>query len=426
MKIKLMIVTINSWRDENSIGNTFSNWLAGMTDIDISNVFMREENPNNNVCSNYFRITEKMLIKNFFHPKRIGQRLITKNEFSENSQSISDENKMKRIISKHNYTIFYMLKDFLWSIGLWKNEKFKEFIKNNNPNIIFSFAMSGAQYYHMLKFLKKQTNSKIVLYISDNVYGKFNNKNKGIYNKICDRRFKKLLQLADKVYGTSKELSDVYSKEFDIDITPLYKGAAIDSSVKRYVNKPIKMVYAGNLLYGRLETLIELSNAINKINIDETKCELFIYSVSDISKNQLDIFKANKGCYFMGGKPYEEIKKIIKSSDIVLHVESFNQDEIEKVKFSFSTKIIDCLQSESVLLAIGPKGISSIEYIRNIEGATVIDDLEEIESKLFGLLKDSNDIIRNANKIKKFAYEHHDIEQVQNGLFKDFSTLVNK
>ncbi len=46
----------------------------------------------------------------------------------------------------------------------------------------------------------------------------------------------------------------------------------------------------------------------------------------------------------MGPRSYDEIKHIMHEADVVLHVESFDEKSIETVKYSFSTKIIDCLQ----------------------------------------------------------------------------------
>lgn len=66
----------------------------------------------------------------------------------------------------------------------------------------------------------------------------------------------------------------------------------------------------------------------------------------------------------MGPRSYDEIKHIMHEADVVLHVESFDEKSIETVKYSFSTKIIDCLQSGSQILGVGPSGIASIEYLK--------------------------------------------------------------
>lgn len=68
---------------------------------------------------------------------------------------------------------------------------------------------------------------------------------------------------------------------------------------------------------------------------------------------------------------YEKMKKLMNQSDIVLLVESFNQDNISDVQYSFSTKIIDCLQSGCGVMAIGPQNISAIEYLRTVRVLTL-------------------------------------------------------
>jgi chlorite dismutase len=127
----------------------------------------------------------------------------------------------------------------------------------------------------------------------------------------------------------------------------------------------------------------------------------------------------------MGARPYEEIKVILNEADIVLHVESFEKEQMEAVKYSFSTKIIDCLQSGSVVVGIGPSGIASIEYLRRVPGTIIIDTERTLEERIEEVLNESCNYISNADKTRRFAINNHSIESVRTSLRREFRMIIN-
>ena len=114
--------------------------------------------------------------------------------------------------------------------------------------------------------------------------------------------------MVDKVYGVSQMLCEEYMNLYKIQITPLFKGCDM-TPCKKKVGNPIQVVYAGNLLYGRDETLKTLAAGISEINHGEKKIQLSVYSgtlVSDEMRESLNI----EGCSTLyAARPYEEIKK---------------------------------------------------------------------------------------------------------------------
>lgn len=128
----------------------------------------------------------------------------------------------------------------------------------------------------------------------------------------------------------------------------------------------------------------------------------------------------------MGRRPYEEIKTILHDADYVLQVESFEQEQIDYIHYSFSTKIIDCLQSGSAVLAIGPAGIASIEYLRKIEGVIVIDSIDNIWDVVSQAIEETDSIITNAEKIREFATAHHDMTTNRQNLREAFCSLLKE
>lgn len=418
--MRILIVSNIELDDTNAAGNTFSNWLTDWPDTEISSLYCRAAVPHNAFCNSFYSVSSLNIVKNLFTPWKIGKYTKKENKGKESTSEIED-----RLIKKTklgHLSALYILNDIVINTRLWQNKKYKEYIHNFNPDIVFYFAKSEAFLYQNLKFLKHYTNAKFVAYFADDMYSMY--QRKGLKNWIFRHRFPKLITMADKNYGASVLMCDTYSNLFNISLTPLYKGCKI-SNVKRTLDVPIKIVYAGNLYYGRENTLAAIAKALKCINAEKQLATLEIYTntiITDRISNSLNIDGVSK---IMGGRPFSEIQKILKSADIVLHVESFDPENIKIVRLSYSTKISDCLQSGSMMLVVGPNGIASVEEAKLIDGVMVINDEQSIQHKLNTLLNAPELILDAATKTNKVAKEKFPIEVVRKGLYNDFVKLLN-
>ena len=122
--------------------------------------------------------------------------------------------------------------------------------------------------------------------------------------------------------------------------------------------------------------------------------------------------------------PYNEIKRLMREADIVLHVESFDETQIKLVRLSFSTKITDCMQSGSMMMAIGPMSVASISYANNVPGCVVVNDLKNIDATIRSLINSKSTILKNAEKTNNFAKENIILDKIQKRLRNDFNSLL--
>lgn len=428
--INVLIITDSAWSDSNSIGNTLSNFFNNWNNVEFSNLYARTNSPNNKICSNYYSITEKEIMANILTPSKIGRSFKLTNDGLKNNL-INHENEMKEkkffdFFRKYNNTIFLILRDIIWGIGLWKNEKLTKYLSEVKPDIIFAFCSPYFYQHDVLMYCKKNTKAKLSLFIADDIYS-YNKK--GVlaltYKFFSRKVIKRTINASERVYGASGLLCDEYSEIFKKDIVPLYKGCDTrDISVNFRVSNPIKIVYAGNLFWGRHKTIGALVDAMEIINKDSIKVVLEIYTNTSItSEIEEDIIRENTS-KIMGSRSFDEIKGILNKADIVLHAESFNSEDIKTTRLSFSTKIIDCMQSGNCIMAIGPDNIASIEYLKNIDGPLVITNRGNILSELHSLVKNSDDILNRAKKVKEYAIENHNIFDVQKKMQEDFKNII--
>lgn len=424
--MNVLVVGGGSWDDTTSLGNTLSNFFGELENVDFYNLYFRETLPNNKVCTNYFRITTKELLKNFLNPPKNGKYLLFETApHGKPDDAGIREKKAISAIHRYNLKAIYDLEDFLWYTGKWKNEKLDHFLDMCKPDIIFSFAAGNSYMVLPIEYIKKKTGAKLVLFVADDMHTTYRIKNDS-HTKRMRRDFDKLMMLADKVYGVSEELCEYYRSLYHICVTPLYKGCSIDAPIKTTVNDPVRLIYAGNLLFGRDTTLIALVDALDSLNKDKQRAVLDIYSgtlVTDAVRNKLN---RKHTAVFHGKRSYEEIKEQMCQADIVLHIESFEEDNIPMVRYSLSTKIIDCLQSGSVMLTIGPKGISSVEYPRKIPGVIVIDNINDLSKNLQTLLDKPEYFPLWAEQTRQYAEKHHGHKMLCDQLLHDFNNIISE
>ena len=375
-----------AWDDKNSFGNTISNWFFGKewSSDYFFNFYCRSQLPDNSLNVDYYCLTLIDIIKGTFRFKIKGKEFssneIEKMRTNQNNSAEIEKRRIDRFHKKKNKWIYY-INDLVWMSKIWLNNSFKSFVQERKPDIFFAFAYSPASLWSVISYLKKNTNCKIVLFIADNVRGSFSGY-KRLRRSVNTKLLDKCINAADKLYAVSDEMSELYSNIYRRKVTTLYKGCDLSSKLKSKTNNPIIFTYAGNLLWGRDDTLSIVAKSIEKLNRNGVRAKLKVYSGATITpelEKKLSIPNASE---LMGSRTYGEIKQILHDSDVVLHVESFEEDTKELVKYSFSTKITDCLQSGSQVFGIGPKDIASIEYIRKVDGAIVVDEIDSIQNAI--------------------------------------------
>lgn len=419
--MRILIISNIELSDTNAAGNTFANWLTGWPDTEVSSIYSRDAIPHNDFCSSYYCISPISVLKNLLTPRKIG-KYFKKTELPKNESSSIEASLIKN--TKRGYLPFLnLLYDLIISSRIWQNKRYREFIKDYHPDIVFSFAKSEAFLYQNLKYIKKHTSAKIVYFFADDMYSIY--QQNGLLKKIFLKRFLKLITLADKNYGASQLLCEIYSNLFNINITPLYKGCLIGEP-KKTINRPIRIVYAGNLYYGREKTLAIIAKALKNINSNGQIAALEIYTNAVITPEVDSLLNIKGSSMIMGSRPFDVIQKIMKESDVVLHVESFDPKDIKIVRLSYSTKMSDCLQSGAMMMIVGPNGIASVEEGKLIDGVEVISDERRIEPRLREIISNHKLILDATSRTNAVAKEKFPISIVRKRLHDDFVNMLNR
>lgn len=419
--MNVLVIGNGAWVDTSSLGNTFSNFFSGWENTEFYNIYFRGTAPQNDVCDNYFSITDMDIVRNWFRPDRIGRR-IHKKDAGNLVKVAKNEKKIISYIHKFKFGLAYEVEDLLWQSDIWKNKKLDEFIDESSPDIIFTFASGNNNVVRTIKYIKDRTHAKIVTFIADDILSSYVKKNRRRRKRLISN-LEYLLSNSDKVYGITEELCNIYSKYASKDVAILKKGCTEFSPINSEYSLPLKLVYAGNLLYGRAQTLVKLVNVLSELNQNNSSFICDIYTGTELDIDVQEKLNIDGTSQIKGEVPYNIVMNKLAEADIVIHLESFEKQNIDLVRNSFSTKIIDCFQSGSLILAIGPSELASIKYLKNISGTFVVDDIDNLKDVLSNILISLESLNMRTKKIRDFALENHDANINRLNLQNDFKKI---
>lgn len=417
--MRILIISKYAWDDKLAGGNTLSNFFSGWSGTEFYSLYCRDSMPDNKCCNKYYSISPINILKNIFTPQRIGKQFTLTGDGGNNS-TVNAEDTLKHASKRHKF-VFELIHDMIYASKIWLNKKLKKFINEANPDIVFCFGVPDAFTYQMVKYVKGHLNCAIVSYYVDDHYNNVSRWN--LLHKLGRKRLKKIASMSDKRYAISQMMCDEYEREMHTDFNLLFKGCVISEVIPKD-NSVLQMTYAGNLFYQRDSILAEIATIISNLNVQmDRKAHLDIYTsttLCDEIDRKLNIDGVSK---VHQARSYKEIVEIMQKSDIALFVESFDPCQIKAVRLSFSTKITDCLQAGTKVLAIGPSDIASIAFLKSIPGVTVISNLDNLKPVIQSFLLQSSSLTDDVIKTNEYSKKNFTVSVVRKRLQNDFIQL---
>lgn len=431
--IKILIISNTPWDDNNSFGSSFSNIFGGNSNYEIANIYCQFGFPNTTVCKHFFQITEKGIIQNLLGKQQFSGKQI----FHSNKEDLSGailspkETKFINKLKILRWQIFLWMRDLIWSTRKWKSKAMDDFITDFKPDLIF-VPIYHSTYLNIISlYLKNKLGIKMVGYIADDNYTLKHFSISPLFwiDRLIKRRYvKKAIDQCEILYTITETQKKEYNAIFGNKCKVLYKGGNFEDFFhkKTILNNTIKLVYTGNLGNSRWKTLARIGEALQTSNNNGIKAQMYIYSQTPLSAFALKKLQIENTVYFMGAIPASKVKDVQRDADILVHVESFELSERSSARLSFSTKIVDYLESGRCILAVGWKKTGAIEYLVQNDAAIVITDVSQIYSKVSNLINNKKTIFDYAVKGFELGKKNHQIEKIRNSLYDDLVSVVIK
>lgn len=418
---RVLIISHNCFSKSGSNGRTLANFFRGYPQEKLSQFYIYNEIPDEDVCQNYCRVTDVDVIKScipFMH-SQMGRVKLNKERTTISSYAKNKEIKRTPLI--------YLIRNLFWKMKRWQTKDFFNWINQFNPELVLFQAGDASFMFELALSIAKVNEIPLIIYNSESYF--FKEKNylseslgSDFFYKIFHKDFKKEAYKAIQYASHCIYISEALKKEYDTFFNKK-SSVIMTSTTVKYDTLCVKngFVYLGNLGVGRYESLLEIGEELYAINND------YCLDVYGLCTNEIkEILNTAVGIRYKGVVSYSEVIEIMKRSKLVFHVESFSKFYQWDSRFAFSTKIADCLAVGTCLFVYAPEGIALTDYLIKHDVACVATKKFELREKLEELIiseEKRNYYIKNAIDIAK---QNHDLIRNKNKFIDIIQTIGEK
>lgn len=430
-KIRLLVITYLPWRDDNNIGNSYSNIFRNTEDkYELAHIYIRDGMPQNELVHEYYHISEKKLINRFWGKhEKIGQYIHIQDAKNMPQDQFSNLYNKARLL---RWEIFFMIREWVGLGNSWKTLEFEKFLDRFKPDIVFGTLSAYPIITNIMCYVSKSRCIPLITYPWDDHYSfnKFSLSPFYWLHKIQGRYYqRKAAAQSEFLYVISDLMKHTYEKTFNKECKILYKGHDFRNTPVPALlpfNKPIHLIYMGNIGGGRWETLAFLAQSIKRINtrLNETSFKLDIYTLSPLDSKIRRALNIEGSSMLNSPVSNDMVDETLAQADILLHVEPLKEKDYCYYKASFSTKLVDYFYKRKTILSLG--GITaSTDYLKKND-ATIYVDTNNLDDELMEICKNPQKLNEYADKAWDCGKRNHQISDIQNAMYKDFQNIVSK
>lgn len=401
MDMRVLIISHNVISETGNMGKTIRSYFTRFEPGEVAQFYIQNEIPEDfSICRNYYRFTDSDAVHSVFSPSRRGT--ICRRAAKPSGEASGEKNaflKSAYRFGKKKGSSAYAVRNFVWNRSRWKNEQFRKWILEFDPDVIFFMSGDYAFMYDIARYASDCTGKPLAVVCVDDYYRY--NRNAGTW--AGRREFRKFMEKvretmkrAGMIFTICEPMSRDYAELFGKECRTLYTSAASDPvSLKKGADR---ISYIGNLDNGRHLQLASMGRALKQMNRDHEPKRIDVYS-GESRPEILSVLSEENGIRFHGRIGPEEVRRVMAGSLAVIHTESFEEKYKRIVHYSVSTKIADTLMNGPCLIAYGPKGIASMDYLADNRAAFVITEESALKDGLERIITDHalrEEILHNA------------------------------
>lgn len=354
----------------------------------------------------YFQLCDKDIIKG-----KLGKKYRGRAVEAIQKKDIDVEKQNTTLLRKYNIKrspALICLRELLWKHS-WNSLQLQKWLDEIQPEKVFFLAGDCVYAYDICKWICNRYKCRLFTYITDDyVLSRsketfFEKKHRTSVRKVL----KECAKSSDIFFTICNRMREEYASLFGVDSEILINqcGFLYDEvlSVESDKKDEIVFVYAGSLYYGRDEVLLELARTLKRINEKlkqgQKKSRLRIYSNAKPCEELLEEMERIGTVSFDGVLQQEELKTQLNLCNVPVFVESFNEEQMEKTRLSFSTKVPEYLSLKKPILAIGPAGIGSMDCLEEV--SFCVNQMSQMDDVVMELLTNTE----KRRLLSKMAYE---------------------
>lgn len=417
---RVFVIGNNCLSQTNANGRTLSEFFFGYPKEKLAQFYIKKGTPNFDVCERFYFVSDREAVKAVLN-RKVGRPIRPQDmDGADQSAAASAPAEAGKDTAKklRKKVAAVMARNLVWNLGCWKNRQFWEWVRDFDPQCIVFQSGDSTFMVRLAYDLSVKLNIPLILYNSEDYYFKeenyFNDRAldnflyKAFFIRDYRRRFRKLMERAAHSVYICPSLKELYDEEFHRPSTVLMTATHVTCGEgNRTADDPAaeKKVfsYLGNLGLKRYESLVEIANALNRI---DPAYQLDVYGRAS-AEACVRAFAACPNIRYKGFVSYDEVVAIMKQSDLLFHAESFDPAIVDQLRYAFTTKIADSLASGTCFVFYAPPSIEGSKYLTANGCACVITDPADLENGLRRVLNHRDLREQYVQRALQVAAENH-------------------
>lgn len=430
--MRILLITDEEWNDAVYGNNVLTNWFEGF-DAEFAQIYCSPGLPYNNICDCYFQITDAQMARSLYTGKRPGGIVQKPTQEADVKQSKVNAQragsyKWLKQLSLYAHTPMMMVRDAIWCWGRYDKKALKQFVDDFQPDVVFCPRMFTPKLRRLEKIVSSMTDAPFVAFTADNE-ASFNCYSWSplfwLRRLAIHHSFKKHVGLYRHYFMFSEDQAQEYNQQYGLPTSCLYKcGSFAEKFEPKAVNNPIRMIYAGRLYCNRWKTLAAIGEALEKLNQDEERMILDVYTADVLTNKQERVLGSFKHLHVHAPITSTQLTEEYKKADIALHVESFDKEFRLATRYSFSTKIIDLMASSCAIMAICWDNHAGYQYLKQHDAAFCISSYDDILPMVEKICGEPTLISEYAEKAWKCGQENHTSEIIRRQIKDTFEKVI--
>jgi hypothetical protein len=410
---KILIVGANTFDGSDATSITLKNLYSRWDKDKIAFIYLTSNSTLKNNSKHIFPVSRRK----FFNLNSPGNTTLIQEIKSARSivvgvQGLAASSSLKNKFFNFLHTVFsayYSLVPYQYSSDL------DGFIRKFKPDIIYSPLGSIGIMKLVLKVSNKYNLPVVPHFMDDWVTTMFANNLFLTIPRLAQNRYlHKILKLTVHGFTISEKMATEYTSRYKKPFVALMNCVEIPKldlySVKQEHDDCIRFSFCGGLHLNRWVSLVFLCNSLrNTANIK--KIEFQIYTTESDWELYKNHFQKFPFVHYMGFVPNSDLLNYQIQQDVLIHVESFDKKIMNYTRLSISTKIPEYLALKKTIIAVGPPGIASIEYLKENNCAIIVDSYdEERTQKILSKLFDEDSIQSLSNNSYSLFLKNHTLD----------------
>lgn len=396
--MKVLIISHNPMGGDSNMGKTLQSYFGAFSSGELAQFYIHPEDvPEDSRCRNCYRFTD-------------GDALRTWIPWAGGREKTGLTGAVYQYGRRRTAGI-YLLRNLLWKFCRRDGDAFRNWVDGFSPDVVFLASGDYAFLYEVALAVADRKKIPLAVSCMDDYY--LHNRNAGsVLGRLVHRSFlktvRKTMARAGGIFTICPAMKTEYEALFGKPCDILHTPAPIWETGTG--NKRTGISYIGNLGFDRDEQLARMGRALQSLNDPKLPQFIDVYS-QEQDPQRLRLMTPENGIRFHGGISSDRVQEVMESSMAVIHTESFDEQMQDLVRFSVSTKIPESLRNGPCIIAYGPRGIASMDYLESFGAAYRITEEAGPEAGLEEILTNADlreNILRNARTL---AEENHSIRR---------------